>query len=282
MSVSRAALSLESAEDLPFRLAPHPRAATNSMAAAPLPWERQSPWIPISPTTMTDALRLRSAMLFDPHHHASRLSSAGVGILSMGPGCGGVVCGEGIRKERTRDQGKGRFVTKGLLASVLLFLEPALGRPLSPAFPSIWTPPPRDGHHPLPSARRPPPPERKRKGVVNTIPPLPRLLHRYLAPLLARRHSPFHPWPPAADAFLSRGLASSSSGAAAAGREKSSRRTLGYLLGVAAASVGASYAAVPLYRPVSQSYDIGGTIRRHESVEEKISWHTREGTTPQR
>ncbi|KAK1644530.1 hypothetical protein QYE76_062335 [Lolium multiflorum] len=72
------------------------------------------------------------------------------------------------------------------------------------------------------------------------MPPLPRLLRRHIALPQARRHTPFHPWPPAADAFLSRGLTSSSAAAAAAaaGREKSSRRTLGYLLGVAAATVG--------------------------------------------
>ncbi|KAM0885438.1 hypothetical protein ACQ4PT_030343 [Festuca glaucescens] len=111
--------------------------------------------------------------------------------------------------------------------------------------------------------------------------PLPRLLHRHLSLPLVRRHTPFHPWLPAADAFLSRGLASSSS-AAAAGREKSSRRTLGYLLGVAAAMVGASYAAVPLYRRFCQATGYGGTVQRRESVEEKISRHTREGTTPSR
>jgi cytochrome c oxidase assembly protein subunit 11 len=99
------------------------------------------------------------------------------------------------------------------------------------------------------------------------MPPLPRLLHRHLALPLARRHSPLHPWPPAADAFLSRGLASSSAAAAAAaaaGREKSSRRTLGYLLGVAAAMVGASYAAVPLYRRFCQATGYGGTVQRRE------------------
>jgi cytochrome c oxidase assembly protein subunit 11 len=98
------------------------------------------------------------------------------------------------------------------------------------------------------------------------MPPLTRLLHRHLSLPLVRRHTPFHPWPPATDAFLRRGLASSSSAAAAAaaGREKSSRRTLGYLLGVAAAMVGASYAAVPLYRRFCQATGYGGTVQRRE------------------
>ncbi|TKV91689.1 hypothetical protein SEVIR_9G113800v4 [Setaria viridis] len=110
-------------------------------------------------------------------------------------------------------------------------------------------------------------------------------LQQHLSPSLLCRHAPRHAWPPTADAsFLCRGLASSSSSAAAAaaGREKSSRRTLGYLLGVAVAMVGASYAAVPLYRRFCQATGYGGTVQRRESVEEKISRHARDGTTTSR
>lgn len=98
------------------------------------------------------------------------------------------------------------------------------------------------------------------------MPPLPRLLHRHLSLSLLRLQSSRQPWPTAADAFLRRGLASSSSpaSAVAAGREKSSRRTLVYLLGVAAAMVGASYAAVPLYRRFCQATGYGGTVQRRE------------------
>jgi cytochrome c oxidase assembly protein subunit 11 len=98
------------------------------------------------------------------------------------------------------------------------------------------------------------------------MPPLPRILHRHLSVPLARRLTPCHPWQPAADAFLSRGLASSSAAAAAAaaGREKSPRKTLGYLVGVAVAMVGASYAAVPLYRRFCQATGYGGTVQRRE------------------
>jgi hypothetical protein len=67
--------------------------------------------------------------------------------------------------------------------------------------------------------------------------------------------------------YLCRWLASSSSStaaAAAAGREKSSRRTLGYLVGVAVAMFGASYAAVPLYRRFYQATGYGGTVQRRQ------------------
>ena len=103
-------------------------------------------------------------------------------------------------------------------------------------------------------------------GVAGAMPPLPRLLCRHLSHPLVRRHTPFHPWPPAAQVLLRRELASSSAAAAAvvAGREKSSRRTLGYLLGVAAAMVGASYAAVPLYRRFCQATGLDGTVQRRE------------------
>jgi hypothetical protein len=93
-------------------------------------------------------------------------------------------------------------------------------------------------------------------------------LQRHLSLSTFRGHSTRHAWPPSADAaYLCRGLASSSSSAAAAaaaGREKSSRRTLGYLLGVAVAMVGASYAAVPLYRRFCQATGYGGTVQRRE------------------
>uniref|UniRef100_A0ACD5ZZV2 Uncharacterized protein n=1 Tax=Avena sativa TaxID=4498 RepID=A0ACD5ZZV2_AVESA len=111
------------------------------------------------------------------------------------------------------------------------------------------------------------------------MPPLSRLLHRHLSLPLARRHSPFHPCPPATNAFLSRGLASSSS---LAGREKSSRRTLRYLVSVAVAMVGASYAAVPLYQRFCQATGFAGTTQRRETVEEKISRHAQDGTKPSR
>ncbi|XP_044957873.1 cytochrome c oxidase assembly protein COX11, mitochondrial-like isoform X1 [Hordeum vulgare subsp. vulgare] len=116
------------------------------------------------------------------------------------------------------------------------------------------------------------------------MPPLPRLLHRHLFVPLDRCLTPCHPWLPNADTFLRHGLASSSTAAAfaAAGREKSSRKTLGYLVGVAVAMVGASYAAVPLYRRFCQATGYGGTIQRRESVEEKISRHAQVGTTPSR
>lgn len=102
---------------------------------------------------------------------------------------------------------------------------------------------------------RPPPP------AAMAMRPLARLRHQ-LSPSLLRLHGPRHGWPPASDAtFLWRGLASSSPSAA---REKSSRRTLGYLLGVAVAMVGASYAAVPLYRRFCQATGYGGTTQRRE------------------
>nr|CAD1822397.1 unnamed protein product [Ananas comosus var. bracteatus] len=46
--------------------------------------------------------------------------------------------------------------------------------------------------------------------------------------------------------------------------------------------VGASYAAVPLYRRFCQATGYGGTVRRRESVEEKIARHSRDGTTTSR
>ncbi|WOL11603.1 hypothetical protein Cni_G20367 [Canna indica] len=73
-----------------------------------------------------------------------------------------------------------------------------------------------------------------------------------------------------------------STDASAAARERSSRNTLVYLLGVAATMVGASYAAVPLYRRFCQVTGYGGTVRRTESIEEKISRHAQEGTKTSR
>jgi cytochrome c oxidase assembly protein subunit 11 len=67
------------------------------------------------------------------------------------------------------------------------------------------------------------------------------------------------PWTSSSSAAAAAAVA-----AAAAGREKSSRRTLAYLLGVAAAMVGASYAAVPLYRRFCQATGYGGTVQRRE------------------
>ncbi|XP_039145799.1 cytochrome c oxidase assembly protein COX11, mitochondrial isoform X3 [Dioscorea cayenensis subsp. rotundata] len=67
-----------------------------------------------------------------------------------------------------------------------------------------------------------------------------------------------------------------------AARERSSRRTLLYLVGLAGAMVGASYAAVPLYRRFCQATGYGGTVQRRESVEEKISRHDQDGTTTSR
>lgn len=55
-----------------------------------------------------------------------------------------------------------------------------------------------------------------------------------------------------------------------------------YLLAVVATMVGASYAAVPLYRRFCQATGYGGTVQRRESVEEKISRHAREGTKTSR
>lgn len=47
-------------------------------------------------------------------------------------------------------------------------------------------------------------------------------------------------------------------------RDRSSRKTLVYLLGLVGAMVGASYAAVPLYRRFCQATGYGGTVNRRE------------------
>ncbi|XP_074570921.1 cytochrome c oxidase assembly protein COX11, mitochondrial [Curcuma longa] len=61
-------------------------------------------------------------------------------------------------------------------------------------------------------------------------------------------------------------------------RDHSSRKTLVYLLGLVGAMVGASYAAVPLYRRFCQATGYGGTVNRRETVEEKIARHALDGT----
>ncbi|OAY75656.1 cytochrome c oxidase assembly protein COX11, mitochondrial-like isoform X1 [Ananas comosus] len=97
------------------------------------------------------------------------------------------------------------------------------------------------------------------------------------------RPSPRSPWPPHGGLTPRCCYASSSAAAsAAASRDRSSKKTLAYLLAVAAAMVGASYAAVPLYRRFCQATGYGGTVRRRESVEEKIARHARDGTTTSR
>ncbi|KAJ3697646.1 hypothetical protein LUZ61_001351 [Rhynchospora tenuis] len=97
--------------------------------------------------------------------------------------------------------------------------------------------------------------------------------------LLSSRHltSPLKPpWCPSFNQF------STSAAGRTADRDRSSRKTLVYLVGVAAAMVGASYAAVPLYRRFCQATGYGGTVQRKESVEEKIARHARDGTTTSR
>ncbi|KAH7423851.1 hypothetical protein KP509_12G077100 [Ceratopteris richardii] len=54
-----------------------------------------------------------------------------------------------------------------------------------------------------------------------------------------------------------------------------SQSTLMYLLAVVVAMVGCSYAAVPLYRKFCQATGYGGTVRRRETVEEKIARHSK-------
>ncbi|URD86132.1 cytochrome c oxidase assembly protein [Musa troglodytarum] len=85
--------------------------------------------------------------------------------------------------------------------------------------------------------------------------------------------------PRAAAAFSA---SSGASASATASKDRSSRNTLVYLLGLVAAMVGASYAAVPLYRRFCQATGYGGTVQRRESVEEKIARHAQEGTKTSR
>ncbi|KAK9094459.1 hypothetical protein Scep_025928 [Stephania cephalantha] len=74
----------------------------------------------------------------------------------------------------------------------------------------------------------------------------------------------------------------SSSMARTSSTEKKSQRTLWYLIGLTFAMVGASYAAVPLYRRFCQATGYGGTVQRRETVEEKIARHAEDGTTTSR
>ncbi|KAK9094478.1 hypothetical protein Scep_025947 [Stephania cephalantha] len=74
----------------------------------------------------------------------------------------------------------------------------------------------------------------------------------------------------------------SSSVARASSTEKKSQRMLWYLIGLTFAMVGASYAAVPLYRRFCQATGYGGTVQRRETVEEKIARHAEDGTTTSR
>lgn len=64
--------------------------------------------------------------------------------------------------------------------------------------------------------------------------------------------------------------------------ENKSRKMLFYLVGLVFAMVGASYAAVPLYRRFCQATGYGGTIQRRESVEEKIARHEKDGRVTSR
>ncbi|KAM3359133.1 Cytochrome c oxidase assembly protein COX11, mitochondrial [Capsicum chinense] len=64
--------------------------------------------------------------------------------------------------------------------------------------------------------------------------------------------------------------------------EYKSRKMLYYLVGLVFAMVGASYAAVPLYRRFCQATGYGGTIQRRESVEEKIARHEKDGRVTSR
>eukprot|EP00250_Pteridium_aquilinum_P008929 c18314_g1_i1 orf=393-1244(-) len=61
--------------------------------------------------------------------------------------------------------------------------------------------------------------------------------------------------------------------------QKKSQATLMYLIALVIAMVGCSYAAVPLYRKFCQATGYGGTVRRRETVEEKIARHAQDETT---
>lgn len=65
-------------------------------------------------------------------------------------------------------------------------------------------------------------------------------------------------------------------------QEKKSQTTLMYLVAVVIAMVGCSYAAVPLYRKFCQATGYGGTVRRRETVEEKIARHEQDKMTTTR
>ncbi|KAG0575750.1 hypothetical protein KC19_5G028100 [Ceratodon purpureus] len=55
--------------------------------------------------------------------------------------------------------------------------------------------------------------------------------------------------------------------------KKKSEAMLMYLVAMVTAMVGATYAAVPLYRKFCQATGFGGTVQRRETVEEKIARH---------
>ncbi|XP_010936849.1 cytochrome c oxidase assembly protein COX11, mitochondrial [Elaeis guineensis] len=109
---------------------------------------------------------------------------------------------------------------------------------------------------------------------------------RFPPPTVRRRPPPIPASiPPGAFSHLGgqfRCVSGGAASAAAAARDRSSRNILMYLLAVVTAMVGASYAAVPLYRRFCQATGYGGTVQRRESVEEKIARHAREGTTTSR
>ncbi|KAL2893541.1 Cytochrome c oxidase assembly protein COX11 mitochondrial [Bienertia sinuspersici] len=65
-------------------------------------------------------------------------------------------------------------------------------------------------------------------------------------------------------------------------QEKKSRKMLIYLTALVFGMVGCSYAAVPLYRRFCQATGYGGTVQRRETVEEKISRHSKDGTVTSR
>ncbi|KAH9624757.1 hypothetical protein KSS87_003527 [Heliosperma pusillum] len=65
-------------------------------------------------------------------------------------------------------------------------------------------------------------------------------------------------------------------------QEKKSRKMLIYLTALVFGMVGASYAAVPLYRRFCQATGYGGTVQRRETVEEKIARHSKDGTVSTR
>lgn len=64
--------------------------------------------------------------------------------------------------------------------------------------------------------------------------------------------------------------------------QKKSQATLMYLVALVIAMVGCSYAAVPLYRKFCQATGFGGTVRRRETVEEKIARHAQDASTATR
>eukprot|EP00246_Nothoceros_aenigmaticus_P008098 TRINITY_DN2258_c0_g1_i3.p1 TRINITY_DN2258_c0_g1~~TRINITY_DN2258_c0_g1_i3.p1 ORF type:complete len:169 (+),score=21.35 TRINITY_DN2258_c0_g1_i3:246-752(+) len=61
--------------------------------------------------------------------------------------------------------------------------------------------------------------------------------------------------------------------------QKKSQGTLMYLSAVVVAMVGCTYASVPLYRKFCQATGYGGTVKRRETVEEKIARQATDETT---